>query len=84
MTFSSVLQADAYARFNKLYRDGRITETACWAPARREIYYVHARTPAASTDEALERIGELYTIDAEREYRQYNVLPNVSKRLNHY
>ena len=29
--FSGVLQADAYAGFNELYRDGRITEAACWA-----------------------------------------------------
>ncbi|VCW50420.1 Putative transposase (identified by ISEscan HMM) [Escherichia coli] len=29
----SVLQADAYAGFNELYRDGRITEAACWAHA---------------------------------------------------
>ncbi|KEJ19749.1 transposase IS66 family protein [Escherichia coli 8-415-05_S4_C1] len=34
--FSGVLQADAYAGFNELYRDGRITEAACWAHARRK------------------------------------------------
>lgn len=28
--FSGVLQADAYAGFNELYRNGRITEAACW------------------------------------------------------
>lgn len=33
--FSGVLQADAYAGFNELYRNGRITEAACWAHARR-------------------------------------------------
>ena len=45
--FSGVLQADAYAGFNELYRDGRITEAACWAHARRKIHDVHVRTPSA-------------------------------------
>jgi transposase len=63
--FSGVLQADAYAGFNELYRDGRITEAACWAHARRKIHDVHVRTPSALTEEALRRIGELYAIEAE-------------------
>ncbi|EHM3033373.1 IS66 family transposase [Escherichia coli] len=63
--FSGVLQADAYAGFNELYRDGQITEAACWAHARRRIHDVHVRTPSALTEEALKRIGELYAIEAE-------------------
>ncbi|OUE62994.1 transposase [Citrobacter freundii] len=63
--FSGVLQADAYAGFNELYRDGQITEAACWAHARRKIHDVHVRTPSALTDEALKRIGELYAVEAE-------------------
>jgi transposase len=62
--FSGVLQADAYAGFNELYRDGRITEAACWAHARRKIHDVHVRTPSALTEEALKRIGELYAMEA--------------------
>ncbi len=53
------------AGFNELYRDGRITEAACWAHARRKIHDVHVRTPSALTEEALKRIGELYAIEAE-------------------
>jgi len=64
-SFSGVLQADAYAGFNELYRNGRITEAACWAHARRKIHDVHVRTPSALTEEALKRIGELYGIEAE-------------------
>ena len=41
---SAVLQADAYAGFNELYRNGQITEAACWAHARRKIHDVHVRT----------------------------------------
>lgn len=65
--FSGVLQADAYAGFNELYCNGRITEAACWAHARRKIHDVHVRTPSALTEEALKRIAELYAIEAELE-----------------
>ncbi|MFX0718182.1 IS66 family transposase [Escherichia coli] len=56
---------DRNAGFNELYRDGRITEAACWAHARRKIHDVHVRTPSALTEEALKRIGELYAVEAE-------------------
>ena len=32
---SGVLQADAYAGFNELYREGHLKEAASWAHARR-------------------------------------------------
>lgn len=63
--YSGILQADAYDGYNALYEDGRITEAACMAPARRKIFDVHVRTPAEITTEALQRIGELYAIKAE-------------------
>lgn len=63
--FSGVLQADAYAGFNTLYLDGHIKEAACWAHARRKIHDVHVRTPSSLTEEALKRIGQLYTIEQE-------------------
>lgn len=42
--FSGVLQADAYAGFNELYREGHIKEAACWAHDRRKIHDVQVRT----------------------------------------
>lgn len=51
--FSVVLQADAYAGFNELYRPGDITEVACWAHARQKIHDIHVRTPSAFTESAL-------------------------------
>lgn len=63
--YSGILQADAYGGYNALYEDGRITEAACMAHARRKIHDVHARTPTDVTTEALKRIGELYAIEAE-------------------
>jgi transposase len=53
-----VLQADAYAEFNELYREDQIKESACWAHARRKIHDVHMRTPSELTTEALRRIGD--------------------------
>lgn len=64
-SFSGVLQADAYAGFNELYREGHIREAACWAHARRKIHDVHVRTLSALTEEALKKIGGLYAIEAD-------------------
>ncbi|NAI20870.1 transposase [Escherichia coli] len=58
-----------------MYRDGRITEAACWAHARRKIHDVHVRTPSALTEEALKRIGELYAIEAEIRGRSMQSTP---------
>lgn len=63
--YSGILQADAYGGYNALYDDGRITEAACMAHARRKIHDVHVRIPTSITAEALRRIGELYAIEAE-------------------
>ncbi|MCV5365371.1 IS66 family transposase, partial [Escherichia coli] len=63
--YSGVLQADAYGGYRALYESGRITEAACMAHARRKIHDLHARAPTYSPTEALQRIGELYAIEAE-------------------
>jgi transposase len=40
--FAGILQADAFAGYNRLYgadrQPGRITETSCWAHARRKLF----------------------------------------------
>jgi len=64
-SFHGVLQADGYAGFDGLYAKGHITEAACWAHVRRYFYDIHVgprQSPIAR--EALERIGELYTLEA--------------------
>ena len=38
---------------------------ACWAHARRKLYEVHAATQSPAAKELLERIGELFAIEAE-------------------
>src|SRR5215470_3257957 len=64
-TFRGALQADAYAGFNELYKDGRIQEVACWAHVRRKFYDLEQAHASPLAREALERIGALYAIEAE-------------------
>jgi len=63
--FSGVLQADGYAGFERLYQAGRITEAACWAHVRRKFYDIAQATDSPIANEALQRIGTLYGIEAE-------------------
>jgi hypothetical protein len=64
--FGGILQADAYGGWNALY-DGRVTEAACWAHARRpwwDLYDQH-RDDTGLAAQALRRIHALYAIEAE-------------------
>ena len=63
--FKGILQADAYAGFNKLYEDGSIQEAPCMAHIRRKFYDLMEahRSPVAT--EATERIARLYAIEKE-------------------
>ena len=63
-SFFGHLQADAYAGYARLYESSRITEVACWAHVRRGIFDVHRVQPTALTTDLLERIGELYAVEA--------------------
>jgi transposase len=63
--FSGVLQADAFAGYDKIFTDGRVKEAACMAHARRKIHDLHARKATPTTTEILRRIGELYAIESQ-------------------
>jgi transposase len=63
-SFSGVLQADAYAGFDRLYGE-RIQEAACWAHVRRKFFDIHTTLASPIAAEALDRIGRLYGIEAE-------------------
>ena len=64
------LHADGYAGFNGLYEVDhtsgapRLIEVACWSHARRKLYDVHVATGAPLAKEALERMAELFAIEA--------------------
>jgi transposase len=67
--FAGILQADAYAGFNRLYeptRDpGPILEAACWAHARRKLFELAAVSQAPIATEAVRRIDELFKTERE-------------------
>jgi len=63
--FAGLLQADAYAGFDKLYRGNRVREVACWAHFRRKIFDNHANSPTPLTINLLDRIAALYRIEEE-------------------
>jgi len=64
-SFNGVLHADGYAGFDQLYRPGKITEAACWAHVRRKFFDIHAANASPIAAEALERIGQLYAVEAD-------------------
>ncbi|BBF72053.1 hypothetical protein SBA_ch2_5860 [Sphingomonas bisphenolicum] len=87
--FTGLLQADAYAGFDKLYRSNRIQEVACWAHFRRKIFENHATSPTPLTSNLLDRIAALYRIEEElrgqppdqrRRHRQDRSKPMSSRK----
>jgi len=85
--YAGILQADAYAGFNRLYagdrRPGPITEAACWSHGRRKFYVladvtVKARGKLAVIAplalEAVKRIDAIFDIE-----REINGLPATER-----
>jgi hypothetical protein len=75
--FRGVMQADAYAGYDKIVAGDRVTEAACMAHARRKVHDLHARKATPTTTEILRRIGELYAIEAQIRGQ----LPDERKRI---
>jgi transposase len=63
--FTGILQADAYAGFNKLYEDGSIQEAPCLAHIRRKFFDLMEAHHSPIATEAIERIAALYQIEEE-------------------
>jgi transposase len=67
--YTGLMQADAYAGFNRLYGAGRkpgpIIEAACWAHARRNFFDLARISKAPIAIEAVERIDTLFAIERE-------------------
>jgi len=67
--YSGIVQADAYAGFNRLYVAGRkpgpIVEAACWAHARRKFYELAELRKTPLAIEAVRRIDELFAVERE-------------------
>ncbi len=66
--FRGLLQVDGYAGFGGLITgktDDAPQLAFCWAHVRRKFYDIHIATKSPLAEEALRRIAELYTIEAE-------------------
>jgi transposase len=67
--YSGLMQADAYAGFDKLYKSDRkpgpIIEASCWAHARRKFFDLARLKKAPIAIEAVERIDALFAIERE-------------------
>jgi transposase len=67
--FVGLMQADAYAGFNRLYdasrRPGPIIEAACWAHARRKFFDLARLAKAPIAVEAVAKIDALFAIERE-------------------
>lgn len=62
--FKGVLQVDGYAGYERLTAKGDIRLAACWAHVRRRFYEIAEATKAPIALDALNRIGELYLVEA--------------------
>jgi transposase len=66
-TYAGLMQADAYAGFNRLYeasrKPGPIVEAMCWAHARRKFFDLARLSKAPIAIEAVERIDALFAIE---------------------
>jgi transposase len=83
------LMVDDYAGYKALFREG-ITELACWVHVRRKFVEVVQASGSPLAQEAVERIGALYRIEAEakeqglrddalRAYRQQHATPRLTE-----
>ena len=68
-SYAGLMQADAYAGFNRLYeanrKPGPIAEAACWAHSRRRFFDLARINQAPIAAEAVERIDALFAIERE-------------------
>ena len=65
--YAGLMQADAYAGYNRLYeasrKPGPIIEASCWAHARRQFFDLARLSKAPIAIEAVERIDALFAIE---------------------
>lgn len=78
-SWAGLLQADAYAGYDRLYAAGRkpgpIVEAGCWAHARRKVFDLARLNKAPIAIEAVARIDALFAVE-----RDINGLPPDERR----
>jgi transposase len=67
LSYSGILQADAYAGFGDLYAEGRkpgpIIEAACWSHGRRKLFVLADVAKAPLAIEAVRRIDAVFDVE---------------------
>ena len=63
-SWKGALMVDDYGGYKQLFAAG-VTELACWAHARRKFFEAWKASASAIAKAVVERIGELYAIEAE-------------------
>ena len=61
--YTGTVHADGYAGFNGLFGQDKANEQACMVHVRRKFTDAFERTGAAIAQEAIKRIGKLYTVE---------------------
>jgi transposase len=78
-SYAGLMQADAYAGFNRLYeanrKPGPIVEAVCWAHARRKLFDLARLNKAPIALEAVARTDVLFAIE-----REINGMPPAERR----
>lgn len=70
-SFSGILQADAYAGYNRVYHseenpENSIYEACCWSHVRRKFYDITVSSDnALIAHEVIEQIGKIYAVESE-------------------
>jgi transposase len=62
--YEGFLVADAHSVYDHVFKDGKVTEVACWAHTRRYFFKTLGSEPERAR-EALAMIGELFRIERE-------------------
>jgi transposase len=62
--FTGILQVDGYGGYKVLAERGEVRLALCWSHVRRRFYELAQSGPAPIASEALQRIAELYRIEA--------------------
>ena len=83
--FAGILQADAYAGYNKLYEPGRapgpVTQAACWGHARRK-FFVLADVEAAARRKAQGKTPLVLSPIALEAVRRIDALFEIERAVN--
>jgi len=84
--FSGILQADAYAGYNRLFKPGRspcpVTEALCWAHARRKFFVLADIAAAAKRRAKTGKHGAIISPLAFEAVQRIDALFDIEREIN--